>query len=97
MSTTKLYWITTWGKRPKSSKQDLQHGRPFSDNYLTGACLKAHFGEFCHGRGDCLRIDIQGKVVESNLSADRMGNFGCHLLNNIVPLRVTCNQCRNCG
>ena len=77
-------------------KQDLQHGRPLTDNFVTPAWLKAQFGKVCHDCGDCFRFDIKGKVVESNLSADRVDNSECHHLNNIVPLCVSCNQRKSC-
>ncbi len=69
-------------------KLDLQRGRPITDNFTTPAWIKA-----C---GDCFRFDIKGKVVESNLSADRVDNDECHHLNNVVPLCVTCNQSKSC-
>jgi hypothetical protein len=77
-------------------KQDLQHGRPITDNFITPEWLKGQFGKVCHDCGDCFRFDIKGKVVESNLSADRVDNDECHHLNNIVPLCVTCNQRKSC-
>ena len=77
-------------------KQDLQHGRPLTDNFITPAWLKAQFGKVCHDCGDCFRFDIEGIVVESNLSADRVDNLECHHLNNIVPLCVTCSQRKSC-
>jgi hypothetical protein len=69
-----------------NKKQDLQHGRPLSDNNVTDAWLKAQFGKVCHDCGDCFRFDIEGKAIESNLPADRMDNAECHHLNNSVPL-----------
>ena len=77
-------------------QQDLQHGGPITDNYVNEAWLKGQFGKICHDCGDCFRFDIKGKVVESNLSADRVDNDECHHLNNIVPLCVTCNQRKSC-
>jgi hypothetical protein len=77
-------------------KQDLQHGRPVTENFITPAWLKDQFGKVCHDCGDCFRFDIKGKAVESNLSADRVDNSECHHLNNIVPLCVTCNQRKSC-
>lgn len=77
-------------------KQDLQHGRPLTENFVTPTWLKAQFGKVCHDCGDCFRFDIKGKVVESNLSADRVDNSECHHLNNIVPLCVSCNQRKSC-
>ena len=77
-------------------KQDLQHGRPITDNFITPEWLKGQFGKVCHDCGDCFRFDIKGNVAESNLSADRVDNDECHHLNNIVPLCVTCNQRKSC-
>ena len=77
-------------------KQDLQHNRPLTEDFVTPAWLKAQFGKVCHDCGDCFRFDIKGKVVESNLTADRIDNDECHHLNNIVPLCVTCNQRKSC-
>jgi len=77
-------------------KQDLQHGRVVTDNFITPAWLKCQFGRVCHDCGDCFRFDIKGKQVDSNLSADRVDNSESHHLNNIVPLCVTCNQRKSC-
>ncbi len=48
----------------KLEKQDLQHNRPLTENFVTPAWLKAQFGKVCHDCGDCFRFDIKGKVVE---------------------------------
>ena len=77
-------------------KQDLQHKRVITDNYVTGKWLKGHFGKVCHDCGDCFRFDIKDGRVESNLTADRVDNDECHHINNIVPLCVTCNQRKSC-
>ena len=77
-------------------KQDLDHDRPLTDNFVTPAWLKSQFGKVCQDCGDCLRFDIRGGRVESNLTADRLDNDECHHLNNIVPLCVTCNQRKSC-
>jgi hypothetical protein len=77
-------------------KQDQQHGRQVTDNFVTEAWLKAQFGKVCHDCGDCFRFDVKDGRVESNLSADRVDNDECHHLNNIVPLCVTCNQRKSC-
>ncbi len=77
-------------------KQDLQHGRPLTDKFITPTWLKAQFGKVYHDCGDCFRFDIKGKVVESSLSADRLDNLECHHLKNIVPRCVTCNQRKSC-
>ena len=77
-------------------KQDLQHGRLVTDNFITPAWLKAQFGKVCHDCGDCFRFDLKDGRVESNLSADRVDNDECHHLNNIVPLCVSCNQRKSC-
>ena len=77
-------------------KQDLQHGRPLTDNFIAPAWLKAQFGEVCHDCGDCFRFNVKDNVVETNLSADRVDNGECHHVNNVVPLCVTCNQRRSC-
>ncbi len=70
--------------------------RPLTENFVTPAWLNAQFGKVCHECGDCFRFDIKGKVVESNLTAERIDNVECHHLNNIVPLCVTCNQRKSC-
>jgi hypothetical protein len=77
-------------------RQDLDHDRPLTDNFVTPAWLKSQFGKVCQDCGDCLRFDIRGGRVESNLTADRLDNDECHHLNNIVPLCVTCNQRKSC-
>ena len=41
-------------------KQDLQHNRPLTDNFVTPAWLKSQFGKVCHDCGDCFRFDIKG-------------------------------------
>ena len=53
-------------------KQDLQHGRPVTENYVTESWLKAQFGKVCHDCGDCFRFDIKDGKVDSNLTADRV-------------------------
>ena len=77
-------------------KQDTEHGREITDNFVTKDWLKAQFGKVCQDCGDCFRFDIQGGRVESNLSADRIDNDECHFLNNVVPLCVSCNQRKSC-
>jgi hypothetical protein len=77
-------------------KQDLQHGRPITDNFVTEAWLKSQFGKVCGDCGDCLRFDIKDGRVESNLTADRVDNSECHHLNNLVPLCCSCNQRKSC-
>ena len=77
-------------------KQDLQHNRALTDNYVTGAWLKGQFGKVCHDCGDCFRFDIKDGKVDSNLIAHRVDNSECQHLNNIVPLCCTCNQRKSC-
>ena len=77
-------------------KQDLNHHREVTDNFVTKEWLKGQFGKVCQDCGDCLRFDILGGRVESNLTADRIDNDECHHLNNIVPLCVSCNQRKSC-
>jgi hypothetical protein len=77
-------------------KQDYQHQRTITDNYVTADWLKAQFGKTCQDCGDCLRFDVKDGKVESNLSADRCDNSEGHHLNNIVPLCVACNQRKSC-
>ena len=55
-------------------RQDLDHDRPLTDNFVTPAWLKSQFGKVCQDCGDCLRFDIRGGRVESNLTADRLDN-----------------------
>ena len=77
-------------------KQDHQHQRTITENYVTADWLKSQFGKTCQDCGDCLRFDIKDGKVESNLSADRCDNSEGHHLNNIVPLCVSCNQRKSC-
>jgi len=77
-------------------KQDREHGREIPSDFVTRDWLKAQFGKVCSDCGDCLRFDIQGGRVESNLTADRLDNDEAHHLNNIVPLCVSCNQRKSC-
>jgi hypothetical protein len=77
-------------------KQDHQHQRTITENYVTADWLKSQFGKTCQDCGDCLRFDIKDGKVESNLSADRVDNSECHHINNIVPLCVSCNQRKSC-
>ena len=77
-------------------KQDLEHGREITGNFVTEAWLKSPFGKICSSCGDCLRFDVKNGKVESNLTADRVDNDECHHLNNIVPLCVSCNQRKSC-
>jgi hypothetical protein len=77
-------------------KQDLSHGRRITSNFVTTAWLKEQFGKTCPGCGDCLRFDIRGGRVDSNLTADRLDNDECHHLNNITPCCITCNQRKSC-
>ena len=77
-------------------KQDLQHGREITSNYVTPDWLKKQFGKQCSECGDCLRYDYENNKVNSNLSADRIDCSECHHINNIVPLCVTCNQKTSC-
>jgi len=77
-------------------KQDIKHNREVTDNFVTKGWLKAQFGRVCQDCGDCLRFDIVGGRVDSNLTADRIDNDECHHLNNIVPLCVSCNQRKSC-
>jgi hypothetical protein len=77
-------------------KQDRNHHREVTDNFVTKEWLKGQFGKVCQDCGDCLRFDILGGRVESNLTADRIDNDECHHLNNIVPLCVSCNQRKSC-
>ena len=77
-------------------KQDYNHGRPLTDNYVTADWIKSQFGKTCNGCGDCLRFEIKDGKVESNLSADRVDNSECHHLNNVVPMCVACNQRKSC-
>jgi hypothetical protein len=77
-------------------KQDLSHGRRVTSNFVTTAWLKEQFGKTCPGCGDCLRFDVRGGRVDSNLTADRLDNDECHHLNNITPCCITCNQRKSC-
>ncbi len=77
-------------------KQDLNHKRAVTENFVTPSWLKDQFGKVCSDCGDCFRFDIKDGKVESNLSADRVDNDECHHLNNIVPLCVSCNQRKSC-
>ena len=77
-------------------KQDLQHGREITSNYVTPDWLKKQFGKQCSECGDCLRYDYENNKVNSNLSADRIDCSECHHINNIVPLCVTCHQKTSC-
>jgi hypothetical protein len=77
-------------------KQDLQHGREITSNYVTPDWLKKQFGKQCSECGDCLRYDYENNKVNSNVSADRIDCSECHHIYNIVPLCVTCNQKTSC-
>jgi hypothetical protein len=77
-------------------RQDTDHGRPITGNFVTTDWLKGQFGKVCSDCGDCFRFDIKGRKVESNLTADHIDCGECHHLNNIVPLCVTCNQRKSC-
>ena len=77
-------------------KQDRDHNRQITPNFVTRDWLKAQFGKVCSDCGDCFRYDIKGGKVEANLTADRIDNSECHHLNNIVPLCITCNQRKSC-
>ncbi len=39
-------------------KQDTQHKRALSDNYVTGAWLNGQLGKVCHDCGDYARLDV---------------------------------------
>ncbi len=78
-------------------KQDLNHGRGITDDFVTPSWLKSQFGKVCSDCGDCFRFDIKNGRVESNLTADRVDNSECHHLNNIVPLCCSAINARVVG
>ena len=77
-------------------KQYLEHGREITNNYITPDWLKQQFGKTCSDCGDCLRYDIEGYKVISNLTTYSVDNSECHHLNHVVPLCCTCNQRASC-
>ena len=46
-------------------KQDSQHGRTITDNYITADWLKGPLGKVCCDCGDCLRFDIKDDRAEN--------------------------------
>ena len=77
-------------------KQDPKARRELPQNFIAPEWFNEQFGKTCPGCGDCLRFDIIGGRVDSNLTADRLDNDECHHLNNITPSCVTCNQRKSC-
>ena len=59
--------------------------------YITTQWLQSCFSKSCNRCGDCLTYEIENNRVSSNLSAQRLDNFRCHDIDNIVPFCVYCN------
>jgi hypothetical protein len=73
-------------------EQDARGGWPIEPaTYITTQWLQSCFGKSCNRCGDCLTYEIENNRVSSNLSAQRLDNFMCHDIENIVPFCVYCN------
>ena len=75
-------------------QQDEKAGRSIKvENFVDCPWLVHHFGKAISRCGDCFKFDINnGKVVDCNLTANRIDVSECHHLNNVNPLCIVCNQ-----
>ena len=75
-------------------QQDEKAGRSINvDNFVDCNWFINQFGKACPRCGDCFKFDINnGKVVDCNLTANRIDVSECHHLNNVNPLCTVCNR-----
>ena len=75
-------------------QQDEKAGRSIKvDNFVDCNWFINQFGKACPRCGDCFKFDINnGKVVDCNLTANRIDVSECHHFNNVNPLCAVCNQ-----
>jgi hypothetical protein len=81
-------------KIERYKQQDLKAGRHIDEkDYITPEWLFNCFGKSCNCCGDCLVYEVEGGVVKSNITAQRIDNEVGHEMGNCV---ASCDYC-NCA